>query len=66
MRINELIRSFEIYTSNEERQVLEQITKPLALESFEEREQVIIQNLIRKSLVSKMTNNGYTYVMKND
>jgi hypothetical protein len=66
MRINELISSFEIYTSNEEKSVLEQITKPLPLESFKEREQVIIQNLVRKSLVSKLSSNGYTYVMRND
>lgn len=66
MRINELIRSFEIYTSNEEKSVLEQIDRPLPLDSFEQREQVIIQNLVRKSLVSKLSNNGYIYVMKND
>jgi hypothetical protein len=66
MRINELISSFEIYTSNEEKAVLEQINRPLPLSSFQEREQVVIQNLVRKSLISKMTSNGYTYVMRND
>jgi hypothetical protein len=66
MRINELIRSFEIYTTNEEKSVLEQIDRPLPIESFQEREQVVIQNLVRKSLVSKLSNNGHTYVMKND
>lgn len=66
MRINELIQSFEIYTSNEEQSVLEQIDRPLPIESFQEREQVIIHNLVRKSLVSKMSNNGHTYVMRND
>jgi hypothetical protein len=66
MRINELIGSFEIYTSNEEKAVLEQINRPLPLSSFQEREQVVIQNLVRKSLISKMTSNGYTYVMRND
>jgi hypothetical protein len=66
MRINELIGSFEIYTSNEEKAVLEQINRPLPLSSFEEREQVVIQNLVRKSLISKMTSNGFTYVMRND
>ena len=66
MRINELIQSFEIYTSNEEQSVLEQIDRPLPIESFQEREQVIIHNLVRKSLVNKMSNNGHTYVMRND
>jgi hypothetical protein len=66
MRINELIRSFEIYASNEEKSVLEQIDRPLPVEWFKEREQVVIQNLVRKSLVSKISKNGYTYVMRND
>jgi hypothetical protein len=66
MRINELISSFEIFTSNEEKKVLEQINKPLPLDSFDDREQVIIQNLVRKSLISKLSSNGYIYVMKND
>jgi len=66
MRINELIGSFEIYTTNEEKSVLEQISRPLPLDSFEERQQVVIQNLIRKSLISRLSNNGHVYVMKND
>lgn len=66
MRLNELIRSFEIYTTNEEKSVLEQISRPLPLDSFEERQQVVIQNLIRKSLISRLSNNGHVYVMKND
>jgi hypothetical protein len=66
MRLNELIRSFEIYTTNEEEKILEQINRPLPLDSFEGREQVVIQNLIRKSLISRLSNNGHVYVMKND
>jgi hypothetical protein len=66
MRLNELIRSFEIYTTNEEEKILEQINRPLPLDSFEGREQVVIQNLIRKSLISRLSNNGHIYVMKND
>lgn len=66
MKLNELIRSFEIYKTNEEKQVLEQLNKPLPLESFKEREQFVIQNLVKKSLVSKLVNNGYVFVVKND
>lgn len=66
MKINDLITSFEIFVSNEERDILEQIQKPEPLSSFKEREKHVIENLVRKSLVSKLSSNGYIYVMKND
>ena len=66
MRLNELIRSFTIYASNEEKELLWKLDKPAPLDSFKEREQVIIDSLVRKSLVSKLVNNGYIFVIKND
>lgn len=66
MKINELIKSFEIYITNEERVIYETIDKHTALSSFNEREQFIITNLIRKSLVSKVISNGQVLVVKND
>jgi hypothetical protein len=65
MKINELITSFEIFTSNEEREILERIDKPMQLASFTEREQFVIKNLTHKSLVTKINNNGFTYVVRN-
>lgn len=65
MKINELIKTFEIYTSNEEREVLERIDRPMQLASFNEREQFVIKNLTHKSLVVKINNNGFTYVVRN-
>lgn len=54
MKINELVRDFKIYTSNEEQRVLEQLKSPANLNSFSEHDQFTIEGLIRKSLVIKI------------
>ena len=69
MKLNELIKSFEVFLTNEEEELLETLgneTKPLS--SFTEHDQVIINNLIRKSVISKISNpnNSSVMVMKND
>lgn len=57
MKINELIRSFEIYTTNEEQQLLTKLQRPTKLSSLPERDQQIAENLIRKSLLKKIGHN---------
>lgn len=54
MKINELIKDFEVYTSAEEKRMLEQLTYVRPLSSFSERDQFTIEGLIRKSLVIKV------------
>jgi len=54
MKINELIKDFEVYTSNDEKRMLEQLTHVRPLSSFSERDQFTIESLIRKSLVIKV------------
>lgn len=54
MRVNDIIGSFEIYTSNKEKEVLERLTYPRPLNSFSEQDQFTIEGLIRKSLVIKI------------
>ena len=54
MKINELLQSFTIYKSKEEEEVLKKLDRPLYLSEFSDREQVIIENMIRKSLVIKL------------
>ena len=66
MKLNELIEDFTIYTTNEEKQVLSKIDDLMSIDSFSEREQTIIENLIRKSLVSKVQQKGSTLVMVNE
>lgn len=57
MRINELLRSFEIYTTIEEQQLLSKLQKPTKLSSLPEREQQVAENMIRKSLLIKIGSN---------
>ena len=54
MKINELLKDFEVYTSNDEKRMLEQLTYVRPLSSFSERDQFTIESLIRKSLVIKV------------
>ncbi len=54
MRINELISAFEIWTTNEEKALLEKLKTPVLLANLSEQEQFRIQGLIRKSLVTKI------------
>jgi len=57
MKINELLRSFEIYTTIEEQELLSKLQKPTKLSSLPEREQQIAENMIRKSLLVKIGHN---------
>ena len=52
--------------SNEEADVLKKLDNPLPLHSFPEREQFVIEGLIRKALVSKVHNNNMTLVVANE
>jgi hypothetical protein len=62
MKINELIDSFEIWTTNEEVELLKKLKKPVKLSSLTEHEQVRVQAMIRKSLVSKYGHTDPTIV----
>lgn len=65
MKINELISNFQIYTTNEESTILEGLDSVVPLDSYNDREQFVIQNLIRKSLVTKVTHNNSVLVLRN-
>jgi hypothetical protein len=54
MKINELVRSFEIWTTNEERALLSRLLQPTLLSTLAERDKVVAENLIRKSLLIKI------------
>jgi hypothetical protein len=64
MNINEVVK--KIYMTNEENTLLDQSDLPRPLGSFPEREQTIINNLIRKSIISKVQHNGTIMVKRND
>ena len=59
---------FDIFVTNEEKSVMETLgTEARPLSSFTEHDQVIINNLIRKSVISKIVvNKSSVMVMKND
>lgn len=63
MRVHDLLGGeFGIWTSTEEHAILEKMDEPRLLESFTEREQTILQQLIRKDLVIKVKGNHNVYV----
>ena len=66
MKLNELIKDFKIFMTNEEKVELESLSAPIPYASLTGRQQVIIDNLIRKSLVSKIQTNNVIMVAKND
>jgi hypothetical protein len=65
MKINELVRSLPTWTSAEERTVLERINGIEPLSVFNEREQHVIESLVRKSLVIRITERETTYIYPN-
>jgi hypothetical protein len=62
MKINELINSFEIWTTNEEAQLLEKLQKPVKLGTLSEQDQFRVQAMIRKSLITKIGHNDPSVV----
>ena len=54
MKINELIQEFEIWTTNEEREILKKLKNPVKLSSLTEHDQFKVQAMIRKSLITKI------------
>lgn len=62
MKTEELAQSIHIWRNNEEQALLNKITEPKILESFEERERTIVESLIRKNLLIKVKGKNSTYV----
>ena len=65
MRINELLTEFTIQTSNEEKDILGKLKSAKNLDTFMERDQEVINQLIRKSLVRKIEQDNNTMVVAN-
>lgn len=66
MKLNELITGFEIQTSNEEKTLLSTLQGPALLTAFAERDQFVLEGLIRKSLVTKYMKDGKVWVLPNE
>jgi hypothetical protein len=65
MTLNEFTRGIEIWRSQEEREVLSKIKELTPISAFKEREQTIIESLVRKSLLIKIKSKENTYVYPN-
>lgn len=65
MKLNEFARSIPIWTNAEEAAMLKRISGPVMITAFEEREQAIIEGLIRKSLLIKVQGQHAVYVYPN-
>ena len=65
MRINELVTEFTIHTSNEEKEVLGKLKSAKNLDTFMERDQEVINQLVRKSLVRKIEQDNNVMVVAN-
>jgi hypothetical protein len=63
MKITDLISDFEIYTTNEEKKLLERLKNPIKLANLTDREQCIAETMIRKSLLKKIGFNNPTVVV---
>lgn len=65
MKAHELTNNVNIWRTNEEQCVLDKINEPKRVEAFEERDQTIIENLVRKNLLIKVQGKHSTYVYPN-
>lgn len=54
MKINELISDFEIWTTNEERDLLKRLKEPTKIAALDEHDQFRVQAMIRKNLLIKV------------
>ena len=66
MKLNDLIKEFKIFTSNEEKSLLDKITAPCYIETLSEREITVAENLVRKSLLTKVRYKGSTVFITNE
>lgn len=54
MKINELLGNFEIWTTNEEKELLKKFDQPVKVSTLSEQDQFKVQTMIRKSLLTKI------------
>ena len=66
MKINELVGEFHIYMNNEEKALFDQLDTPASYESFTEREQLVLDNMIHKSIVKRYNDRSVAMVKKNE
>lgn len=58
MKINDALKGIEIYTSNEEKRLLKELSRARFFNSFSEKDQYTIECMVKKSLVIKTLGNN--------
>jgi len=67
VKIYEMLPQLSIALSNEEAEIMSKISSAVkSKHNFNEHEQVVIENLVKKSLIQKINNNGHIYFKKNE
>jgi hypothetical protein len=62
MKLNELIGDFKIFTTNEEQEFLDKFSVGCYTDTLSERELVLVDSLIRKSILTKVRYQGSDWV----
>jgi DUF1365 family protein len=65
MKINEFTRNLSIWCNNEEKSLLEMISEPRDINTFNDHQKFIIESLIRKNLLIKIEGKNSIYVYPN-
>jgi hypothetical protein len=66
MKIDDLLKNFTIFVTNEEKEILSRMESVRPIAAYTEREQFVIESLIKKSLVSKVKQHNIYMVVKNE
>jgi len=62
MKLNELIGDFSIFTTNEEQKFLDKFSLGCYTDTLTERDQQIVDNLVKKSILTKVRYQGSIWV----
>jgi|TARA_R110000772_G_scaffold23652_1_gene63168 hypothetical protein len=62
MKLNELITDFTIFITNEEQQFLDKFANGCYTDTLTERDQILVDNLVRKSILTRQRHKGSYWV----
>lgn len=66
MKTHDLFQDLTVALTNEEADLLEKISKPTIITSMKERDQFVIENLIKKSVLIKVKHKNNYWVVPNE
>ena len=66
MIISDVLGPYDIFLSNEEKELVESITEVCSLDSFNEREQYLISNLVGRNILKRKLHQGSYLIKRNE